>query len=239
MNCIVRPVVFLVLVAGSSTLAFAKSRPTQLSADECGKAAKKACIKGDVGKGIDILGDLYVETGDITFVFNQGRCFQQNHRWEEALDRFNEFLRKARNLSQNEKDEVDRYIADCQSHLPAAQPPAVAASPSSGVPVLSPMAQGPGAAASADALAARSAGNPAVTSAAGPQPGSDPRGQSPAGLALAREPDASADQAASRPLYKKPVFWVIVGAVVAGGVATALIATRGAQYPSGPSRTLP
>ena len=127
MNCFVRPVVFLVLVAGSSTLAFAKSRPTQLSADECGKAAKKACIKGDVGKGIDILGDLYVETGDITFVFNQGRCFQQNHRWEEALDRFNEFLRKARNLSQNEKDEVDRYIADCQSHLPAAQPPAVAA----------------------------------------------------------------------------------------------------------------
>ena len=51
------------------------------------KAAKKACITGDYRKGIDILGDLFVETNDATYVFNQGRCFQQNHRWEEALDR--------------------------------------------------------------------------------------------------------------------------------------------------------
>ena len=39
------------------------------------KAAKKACITGDYRKGVEILADLYVESNDPTYVYNQGRCF--------------------------------------------------------------------------------------------------------------------------------------------------------------------
>jgi hypothetical protein len=96
------------------------------------KAAKKACITGDLRKGIDVLGDLYIESGDITFVFNQGRCYQQNHRWEEAIDRFEEYLRKSPELSPAVRAEVDGYVADCKSHLqssPRPQPSAPVPAP--------------------------------------------------------------------------------------------------------------
>jgi hypothetical protein len=78
------------------------------------KAAKKACITGDVGKGIDLLGDLYVDTSDATYVYNQGRCFEQNHRWEEAVDRFREYLRKAPNVNGKDRAEVEGHISDCE-----------------------------------------------------------------------------------------------------------------------------
>lgn len=94
------------------------------------KAAKKACIIGDVGKGIDILGDLFVEHNDIGYVFNQARCYQQNHRWQEALDRFAEYQRKAGRLPAEQQNELDRYIADCKAHLGASDtPPTVPALP--------------------------------------------------------------------------------------------------------------
>jgi hypothetical protein len=81
------------------------------------KAAKKACAKADVDTGIDILADLYVESGEITFVFNQGRCYEQNHRWEEAIDRFREYLRKAPDASEKDKADANAHIADCEAFL--------------------------------------------------------------------------------------------------------------------------
>jgi hypothetical protein len=133
MKSIVRLVLCLTFFSVASPVAFATGRLSGQTADEREKVAKKACITGDVDKGIDILADLYVESGEINFVFNQGRCFQQNHRWQEAIDRFSEFLRKARNLSAEAKAETDRYIADCQSHLSTptsddATPPSTATS---------------------------------------------------------------------------------------------------------------
>jgi len=81
------------------------------------KAAKKACIAGNVKVGIDTLADLYVDTGDINYVFNQGRCYEQNHRWEEATDRFREYLRKAPSLTNTEKSEANAHIAECESMM--------------------------------------------------------------------------------------------------------------------------
>jgi hypothetical protein len=45
------------------------------------KAAKKACLAGDAAKGVEILAGLYVDTNDPTCIFNQGRCFEQTHRY--------------------------------------------------------------------------------------------------------------------------------------------------------------
>jgi len=93
------------------------------------KAARKACMMGDYMKGSDILSDLFIETGDSTYIFNQARCLQQNHRWQEAADRFQEFLRKAKNLSDAEATETNKYLAECEDHLPKISPAAEPASP--------------------------------------------------------------------------------------------------------------
>ena len=69
-----RPILFITLfVLLPFFVSPAMAKPANRQALE--KAAKKACITGDYRKGIDILGDLFVETNDATYVFNQGRCF--------------------------------------------------------------------------------------------------------------------------------------------------------------------
>lgn len=87
------------------------------------KSAKKACIVGDFRKGTDILAELFVETNDATYIFNQGRCFEQSHQWQDAIDRFLEFLRKKPNLSDEERRDVQAHIDECQGHLTAQTSP--------------------------------------------------------------------------------------------------------------------
>jgi len=85
--------------------------------DALEKSARKACMMGDYQKGAEILSDLFIETKDITYVYNQGRCLEQNHRWEEALDRFLEYQRKTPSADEREKSEVEQHIVECKGHL--------------------------------------------------------------------------------------------------------------------------
>lgn len=118
------------LLASLATIASASHRAEAASKTEkrttMEKAAKKACITGDVRKGIDLLGDLYVETNDATYIFNQGRCFEQNHHWRDSVDRFKEYLRKVPDLPANEKANVDRHITDCELEQAKLAPPSAA-----------------------------------------------------------------------------------------------------------------
>jgi hypothetical protein len=59
--------------------------------------ALTACASGDLARGIPMLALLYTETRDPTYVFNQGRCYQQNGKLEQAADRFREYLRVGKN----------------------------------------------------------------------------------------------------------------------------------------------
>jgi hypothetical protein len=96
------------------------------------RAAKKACMTGDAAKGVEILADLFIDTGDLTYVFNQGRCWEQNSRYEAAIARFREYLIKGTNLSSEAKAEAERHIALCQSFLGKVEPtpaPAAVAAP--------------------------------------------------------------------------------------------------------------
>ncbi|HEY7376850.1 MAG TPA: hypothetical protein VIF57_32125, partial [Polyangia bacterium] len=52
--------------------------------DKRPNTALAACASGDVNKGIAILGELYAETRNPAYVFNQGRCYQKNNKLEEA-----------------------------------------------------------------------------------------------------------------------------------------------------------
>jgi hypothetical protein len=117
----------IVASTGLASAEKAKSRTGQE------KAAKKACSVGDFQKGVDILSDLFVETSSPTYVYNQGRCYQQNNRWEQAIGRFREYLRIAKDLTDSDKADADQQIADCERSLgksaQLAPPPAVAAPP--------------------------------------------------------------------------------------------------------------
>jgi hypothetical protein len=99
------------------------------------RAAKKACLAGDTQKGVEILADLYVSTNNATYIFNQGRCFSQSSRYEEAISRFREYLIKATDASDQEKAEAEKHIANCQSYLASqraqAQPTAPVETPKS------------------------------------------------------------------------------------------------------------
>jgi len=81
------------------------------------RAAKKACLTEDPVAGVALLTDLFIDTNDPTYLFNQGRCFEQNLRYQEAIGRFREYLVKAKNLSPEAKADTDKHIADCESYL--------------------------------------------------------------------------------------------------------------------------
>ncbi len=82
------------------------------------RAARKACLNGDYAQGISILSDLFVSTQNTTYIFNQGRCLEQNKRYEDAVERFKEYLRAGgEKLSQDDRDAAQKHIADCKATL--------------------------------------------------------------------------------------------------------------------------
>jgi tetratricopeptide (TPR) repeat protein len=101
--------------------------------------ARKECLAGRYQHGIDILAELYAETRDANYIYNQGRCFQQNNRPDEAISRFQEYLRKAPDLTPEELGDVRGKIAECERMRgeprrpepvpPPAPPPAASPTP--------------------------------------------------------------------------------------------------------------
>jgi tetratricopeptide (TPR) repeat protein len=90
--------------------------------DPRANAARAACLSGDYGKGVAILSELFVETKDADLIYNQGRCFEQNHRYEDAIARFQEFLRVGKKLSKAGRADAQKHIADCQGLLEKQSP---------------------------------------------------------------------------------------------------------------------
>jgi len=99
----------LLSVLLASSLAYATSREVKE------RAARKACLSGDYAKGVEILSDLFLDTNDATYIFNQARCLEQNNRCGEAIGPFREYLRKAQGLTTEDKAETERHIAECEA----------------------------------------------------------------------------------------------------------------------------
>jgi hypothetical protein len=121
-------------------------KPLSRAAKE--KAAKKACATGDFVKGVDILADLFVETNDFSYIYNAARCYQMTAQCEQAISRFREYLRKAKDISESDRAETERHIADCEGSLGKTgqvAPPPVVASPRASVvyPEIAPQAAAP------------------------------------------------------------------------------------------------
>lgn len=122
---------FSVCLLSLSWLSHAEAR-SNAQAQE--KAAKKACASGDFRKGVEILADLYVETGDVNYIFNQGRCYAQCHQWTGAIDRFREYLLKAQAASASDRRDAEKHLADCKRYqeedlAKSAPPPPISTQP--------------------------------------------------------------------------------------------------------------
>jgi hypothetical protein len=82
------------------------------------RAARKACLTGDPAKGVSILADLFLDTEDPTYIFNQGRCFEQNRKYEDAIARFEEYLVTTNAvLSREDRESAEKHITTCRETL--------------------------------------------------------------------------------------------------------------------------
>ena len=167
------------------------------------RTAQKACLLGDFKQGIEILADLYLDTHDPTYIYNQGRCLEQNGQNEPAILRFQEYLRKAAGLSAADADGVRKRIDDLQAGLEHRGKPGLAEPVA--VPVPAPEA------ATSPATGVGSTIPPSAALAPTPEP---------LGIAQSRP---SPEPPASPPVYRRWWFWTGVGVVVAGGVVTAIV----------------
>jgi hypothetical protein len=59
----------------------------------------------------------------VNYVYNQGRCYQQNGRVDQALNRFREYLRRATGASAEERHEVQGFIDELEQQRPRAPAP--------------------------------------------------------------------------------------------------------------------
>lgn len=83
------------------------------------REARRACLIGEYAKGVAILADLFLDTKNPTYIFNQGRCFEQNRQYPDAIARFQEFLRASATteLDAGDRAAAERHINDCKSVL--------------------------------------------------------------------------------------------------------------------------
>jgi hypothetical protein len=99
------------------TLTLIAPRARAESLESRQRTARTSCLSGDYAKGVALLSELFVDTRNPTHIYNQGRCFEQNRRYEDAIARFQEYLRVGRMLSADEVAEANKHIADCQQLL--------------------------------------------------------------------------------------------------------------------------
>lgn len=79
--------------------------------------AKTACAAGDATKAIRVLAELYTETNDPIWIFNQGRCYHQNGLLSQALSRFKEFLRKSADSPPEDIRDAEGFIREIEADL--------------------------------------------------------------------------------------------------------------------------
>jgi tetratricopeptide (TPR) repeat protein len=97
--------------------AAARDALAQEAVDPRPASALSACAAGDVAKGIAILAQLYAETRNPSFVFNQGRCYQQNGQLDPARQRFQEYLRVGKNEPPEDIRRAEGYLAEIDREI--------------------------------------------------------------------------------------------------------------------------
>jgi len=173
-----------------------------LAADKIEAKERKArieCAAGNFVEGVRLLAELWVATRDPTWLFNQGRCYEQSGQNDLAVSRFREYLRKSPSLPDDDVDAVNRRIDELQRQAASRSAPARTV-----INLVSPAAQ--------------------PVQAPVPAAGVDRSAE----LASLPQPAPVSDS----PVYARWWFWTGVGAVVVGGVVTAVLLSHSSKSPT-------
>jgi len=176
------------------------------AADKIDAKARKArveCAAGNYAEGVRLLAELWVATSDANWLYNQGRCYEQSGQNDLAVSRFREYLRKAPSLPAEHVEAVNRRIDELQRQATGRSAPAPTV-----INLVSPAAP--------------------PTQAQVPTPASTPGAERSTELVSAPQPAPVNDS----PVYARWWFWTGVGAVVVGGVVTAVLLTRSTKSPA-------
>ena len=259
------------LLATLAILAASSACPSSAFGAEDKAAAREHYATGtrlyevrEYAKALEEYKAAYVAKADPAFLFNIGQCLRKMDRNEEALDFFQQYLKKAptddpnraqveariRNIKAGRTSAYDPF--EQSDTAKSARPPAVEVTPSSVssppsppeavMPAPPPVPEVKPAPVSEPAAQAETL-RPLTTWPSGlaPQTVAQPLpanpGAQPAGLDLATSPRASEDHA-STPIYRTWWFWTGIGAVVVAGTVTAIALSSSGGGTTIPNTTL-
>jgi len=198
-------------------------------ADHAGEMkAREAFAAGRYDEALETFAKLYAETLNPIYLRNIGRCQQKLKQPDKAIDAFHDYLIKGgKKISADEKAEINGYIKEMEAlrdeqaaKQQATPPPTTPVAPVQPIQPPQPEAPPPGYTAQPAATYPGTQGTP------GYPPGSQ---QQPSGTLVAQPSQPQPESAG--PIYSKWWFWTIVGAVVIGGVVTAVALSSGTSKP--------
>ena len=105
------------LSIGLLLVALLAAAPRAVAGEDDSAAELKArtyFVQGEFKQALDIYTRLYVETMHPTYLRNIGRCQQNLGEPDKAIASFREYLRKAKDLSADQRAEIDGYIAEME-----------------------------------------------------------------------------------------------------------------------------
>jgi hypothetical protein len=176
--------------------------------------AREDFAAGRYAEALELFAKLYAETLHPVYLHNIGRCHQKMREPDKAIDAFRDYLAKSKKVSPDDRAMIEGYIAEMEKlrdeQAAKIAPVPVAPSPAPTAPAAAPVAPSPA--------------TSTVEINVAPAPSSPP---STSLIAV-----APASPAKETPVYARWWFWTGVGALVAGGVATALVLSSGTNRPA-------
>ncbi len=158
---------------------------------------------GEYKEALEIYARLYAETMHPTYLRNIARCHQNLGNADKAISSFREYLRKAHDLTPDQRKEIEGYIAEMEqlkqsrAAAPTGPPPTAASPPTAPPPPAAPPPAAPPPEEGAPALV----GPPTVTA-------------------------SGTTNDDGGPFYTRVWFWGVVAGVVAAGVITGVLVSR-------------
>ena len=180
--------------------------------------AREDFAAGRYAEALELFAKLYAETLHPVYLHNIGRCHQKMREPDKAIDAFRDYLAKSKNVSPDDRAMIEGYIAEVEK---------LRDEQAAKTETKTPVPATPSPAPTAPAALAQGAPSPAASTVeinVAPAPSSPP---SASLIAV-----APASPAQETPVYARWWFWTGVGALVAGGVVTALVLSSGTNRPA-------
>ena len=171
--------------------------------DDAEMQARTHFAAGRYSQALEIYARLYAETFHPTYLHNVARCHQNLRDPDQAIASFREYLRKAKDLTPEQRAAVEGHIAEMEQLQKTRAASGTAAAPPPEPPAPPPVAPLP---------------------ATPPSPPST--APSPTAAPLVGPPTVTtsrADEQDGPAIYTRWWFWTTVGGVAVGGIVAALL----------------